>query len=132
MYVPHDAFFQNCINGSTPPNRRTTRAQDKYFKQHLEYWPKFKIILQLLLIIPSTKMKPVDGAQRCRTRISKGDFGTLKYGYKGASSTNFMPDDLLEVICILERGKKHNSYKIIRKRNYFSLITKFPAKNRRH
>ena len=40
-----------------------------------------------------------------------------------------MPDDLLEVICILERGKKHNSYKIIRKRNYFSLITKFPAKN---
>ena len=40
-----------------------------------------------------------------------------------------MPDDLLEVICILERGKKHNSYKIIRKRNYFSLITRFPAKN---
>ena len=48
---------------------------------------------------------------------------------KEGSSTNFMPDDLLEVICILERGKKHNSYKIIRKRNYFSLITKFPAKN---
>ena len=45
------------------------------------------------------------------------------------SSTNFMPDDLLEVICILEKGKKHNSYKIIRKRNYFSLITNFPAKN---
>ena len=48
---------------------------------------------------------------------------------KEGSSTNFMPDDLLEVICILERGKKHHSYKIIRKRNYFSLITKFPAKN---
>ena len=48
---------------------------------------------------------------------------------KEGSSTNFMPDDLLEVICILERGKKHNSYKIIRKRNYFSLITKFPAEN---
>ena len=48
---------------------------------------------------------------------------------KEGSSTNFMPDDLLEVICILERGKKHYSYKIIRKRNYFSLITKFPAKN---
>ena len=44
---------------------------------------------------------------------------------KEGSSINFMPDDLLEVICILERGKKHNSYKIIRKRNYFSLITKF-------
>ena len=48
---------------------------------------------------------------------------------KEGSSTNFMPDDLLEVICILERGKKHYLYKIIRKRNYFSLITKFPAKN---
>ena len=44
-------------------------------------------------------------------------------------STNFMPDDLLEIICILERGEKHNSYKILRKRNNFSLITKFPAKN---
>ena len=39
---------------------------------------------------------------------SKGDFGTF--------------------ICILERGERHNSYKIIRKRNYFSLITTFPAK----
>ena len=48
---------------------------------------------------------------------------------KEDSSTNFMPDDLLETICILERGEKHNSYKIICKRNYFSLITKFPAKN---
>ena len=48
---------------------------------------------------------------------------------KEGSSTNFMPDDLLEVTCILERGKKHNSYKIIRKRNYFFLIHKFPAKN---
>ena len=48
---------------------------------------------------------------------------------KENTSTNFMPDDLLEIITILERGEKHNSYKIIRKRNYFSLITKFPAKN---
>ena len=48
---------------------------------------------------------------------------------KEGSSINFMPDDLLEIICILERGEKHNSYKIIRKRIYFSLITKFPAKN---
>ena len=48
---------------------------------------------------------------------------------KEDSSTNFMPDDLLEIICILERGEKHISYKIIRKRNYFSLITKFPTKN---
>ena len=48
---------------------------------------------------------------------------------KEGSSTNFMPDDLLEIICILDRREKHNPYKIIRKRNYFSLITKFPAKN---
>ena len=48
---------------------------------------------------------------------------------KEGSSTNLMPDGLLEIICILERGEKHNPYKIIRKRNYFSLITKFPAKN---
>ena len=41
-----------------------------------------------------------------------------------------MTDDLLEIICILEKGDlKRHSYKIIRKRNYFSLITKFPAKN---
>ena len=48
---------------------------------------------------------------------------------KEGSTTNIMQDDLLEIICILERGEKHNSYKSIRKRNYFSLITKFPAKN---
>ena len=48
---------------------------------------------------------------------------------KEGSSTIFKPDDLLEIICILERGEKHISYKIIRKRNHFSLITKFPAKN---
>ena len=49
----------------------------------------------------------------------EGDFGTLKMDKKEGSSTNFMPDDLLEIICILERGEKHNLYKIIRKRNYF-------------
>ena len=48
---------------------------------------------------------------------------------KEGSSTNFMPDYLLEIICILERGEKHNLYKIIRKRNFFSLITKFPVKS---
>ena len=50
---------------------------------------------------------------------------------KEGTYTNFMPDDLLEIITILERGEKHNSYKIIhvRKRKYFSLITKFSVKN---
>ena len=45
------------------------------------------------------------------------------------TASNFMPGDLLEIICILERGEKCHSYKIIRKRNYFTLVTKFPAKN---
>ena len=49
-------------------------------------------------------------------------------GKKEGSSTIFMPDDVLEIICILERVEKHNSYKIICERNYLSLITKFPAK----
>ena len=60
----------------------------------------------------------------------KGGFWNIKKkDKKEGSSTNIMPVDLLEIICILERGEKHISYKIIRKRNYFSLITKFPAKN---
>ena len=45
-------------------------------------------------------------------------------------ASNFMPEDLLEIICNLERGDlKRQSYKIIRKRIYFFLITKFPPKN---
>ena len=45
------------------------------------------------------------------------------------TASNFMPRDLLEIICILERGEKCHSYKIIRKRNYLTLVTRFPAKN---
>ena len=37
--------------------------------------------------------------------------------------------DLLEINCILKRGEKCHSYKIIRKRNFFTLVTKFPTKN---
>ena len=44
---------------------------------------------------------------------------------KEGCSTNFMPDDLLEIICILERGEKHNSYKILRKRNIFLSLPNF-------
>ena len=39
-------LFQNCINGSAPPNRRAARATDKKsFKRHLllNHWPKFKM-----------------------------------------------------------------------------------------
>ena len=48
---------------------------------------------------------------------------------KEFTASDFIPKDLLEIICILERGKKHYSYKIIRNRNHFSLIAKFPARN---
>ena len=45
------------------------------------------------------------------------------------TASNFMPKDLIEIICILERDEKSHSYKIIRERKYFTLVTKFPAKN---
>ena len=45
------------------------------------------------------------------------------------TASNFMPRDLIEIICILERGKKCHWYKIIRKRNYSTLVTKFLTKN---
>ena len=32
---------------------------------------------------------------------------------KEFTASNFIPKDLLEIICILERGEKHHSYKII-------------------
>ena len=43
MNVSHVAFYQNCINGSAPPNKRASRALDKkYFKQHLlNHWSNF-------------------------------------------------------------------------------------------
>ena len=48
---------------------------------------------------------------------------------KEFTASDFIPKDLLEIICILERGKQHHSYKIIRNRNHFALISKFPARN---
>ena len=46
-----------------------------------------------------------------------------------SSAPNFIPKDLLDIICILERDKRHHSYKIVRNRTGFSLIVKFGAKN---
>ena len=48
---------------------------------------------------------------------------------KEFTASDFIPKDLLEIIGILERGKKHHSYKKTRNRNHFSLIAKFPARN---
>ena len=48
---------------------------------------------------------------------------------KEFTASDFIPKDLLEIICILERGKQHHSYKIIRNRNHFAFVAKFPARN---
>ena len=48
---------------------------------------------------------------------------------KESTASNFIPESLLDIICILERDEKYNSYKIIRNRNNFSLIAKFPTEN---
>ena len=52
---------------------------------------------------------------------------------KEGSSTNFMPDDLLEIICILERGEKHNPYKLYARGIIFLSLPNFPPRmeNRR-
>ena len=49
--------------------------------------------------------------------FQRGNFKIFDKKY--STSTNYMPDGLLEIICILERGEKHNSYKIICKRLLF-------------
>ena len=46
-----------------------------------------------------------------------------------SSAPNFIPKDLLDIICILERDERHHSYKIVRNRTGFSLTAKFGAKN---
>ena len=39
------------------------------------------------------------------------------------TASNFMPKDLIEIICIHERGEKCHSCKIIQKKNYFTVIS---------
>ena len=46
-----------------------------------------------------------------------------------SSAPNFIPKDLLDIICILERDERHHSYKIVRNRTGISLIAKFGDKN---
>ena len=53
---------------------------------------------------------------------------TLVYEQE-SSAPNFIPKDLLDIICILERDEWHHSYKIVRNRTGFALIAKFGAKN---
>ena len=48
---------------------------------------------------------------------------------KEFTASNFIPERLLDIICILESDEKHHSHKIIRNKNTFSLIAKFGAKN---
>ena len=52
---------------------------------------------------------------------------------KEFTASNFIPKDLLEIICILERGKKHHSYKGNFKKNEdFSVIKFFCQFKRRY
>ena len=48
---------------------------------------------------------------------------------KEFTASNFIPERLLDIICILESDKKHHSYKLIRNKKTFTLIAKFGAKN---
>ena len=66
--------------------------------------------------------------------FQRGILDNLNMDKTEFTASNFMPRDLLEIICILERGEKCHSYKIIRKRNYFTLSLNFPPRmeNRRH
>ena len=59
----------------------------------------------------------------------KGGFWIIKIWIKQSSAANFIPKDLLEIICILERDEKHHSYKIIRNWSGFSHVAKFRTKN---
>ena len=53
---------------------------------------------------------------------------------KEGSSTNFMPDDLLEIICILERGESTIRIKLYARVIIFLSLPNFPPRmeNRRH
>ena len=54
---------------------------------------------------------------------------------KEFTASNFIPERLLDIICILESEEKHHSYKIIWNKKTFSLIAKYLAprmKKQRH
>ena len=70
--IPHYAFYQNCINGSTPPNKGAARALDKTrilmtfppeplvqipynFTWILPMMPSFNIAQIVLLLIPNRR-----------------------------------------------------------------------------
>ena len=58
MNVSYDALFQNCINGSDPPNRRAARSLDRFLQtktpeQLAQIQNNFT---ELFLIAPSTKI----------------------------------------------------------------------------
>ena len=48
---------------------------------------------------------------------------------KEFTASNFIPERLLDIICILESDEKHHVYKIVQNKKTFSLIAKFGTKN---
>ena len=71
----------------------------------------------------SNEMATEDVTHEFRRRILENNMK------KEFTASNFIPEKLLDIICILERDEKHHSYKIIQNKNNFSLIAKFGAKN---
>ena len=68
-----------------------------------------------------------------RPKMSHANFGEGFWKIKIWIRSSLLPilyqKNFQDIICILEREEKHNSYKIIRNKNNFSLIAKFGDKN---
>ena len=48
LSIPHDALFQNCTNGSAPPNRSAARAPDKTLVQIQNNFTELSLMKPLL------------------------------------------------------------------------------------
>ena len=68
-------------------------------------------------------------AEHVAYEFQSGNLDDQNMDQTESSVASFIPNDLLDIICILERDEKHLSYKIIRNCSVFSLVAKFRAKN---
>ena len=91
MNVRHDALFQNCINGSPPPNWRAARAPDKKFFNQLllNHFPKFKIISQIVPL-DTLYQNCTNGHAPLNKRAARAQ--DKKYLY-----TTFSPEPLVQI-----------------------------------
>ena len=92
--VPHNAFYQNCTNGSTPLNKRAARPIDiTSFKHHfLNHWSKFKII--------SHKCALCNGMLRQKTTKKLGNYYILftkSRGYSNIKNYNIYQTNVINL-----------------------------------